>query len=51
MEGLSYPLDDEYLVLGLYLPYCLAVEVIEGNLTRCQRAPESAEQSPACRRD
>jgi hypothetical protein len=42
-------LDDKHLVLCLYLPHHVCIEAIfvEGNLTRCQRAFESAEQSAA----
>ena len=43
-----YPLQDENLVLCFYLSYRISVEVIGGNLTRCQRAPEGTEQSTAC---
>ena len=43
-----YPLEDENLVLCFYLPYRVGVEVIEGNLTRCQRAPKGTEQSTSC---
>ena len=48
VECLLYPLEDENLVLCFYLPYCVSVEVIEGNLTRCQRAPKGTKQSTAC---
>ncbi len=47
VEYLPYALEDENLVLRLYLPHGVGVEVIEGDLTRCQRAPEGAEQSAA----
>jgi hypothetical protein len=50
-KHLPDPLEDENLPLGLYLPHRLGVEVMEGNPTRCQRAPKGAEQSPAGRRD
>jgi hypothetical protein len=46
---LLYPLEDENLVLRYYLPYRVSVEVIEGDLTRCQRASKGTEQSTACR--
>ena len=46
MESLLYPLDNEDFALGLYLPHRVGAEIFEGNLTRCQRAPEGAEQSP-----
>ncbi len=49
MERLLYPLEDKDLVLCYYLPYRVSVEVMEGNLTRCQRAPKGTEQSTACR--
>ena len=42
MECLLDPLDYEYLIFCLNLSYRVGVEVFEGNLTRCQRAPESA---------
>jgi hypothetical protein len=51
VEDLPDPPEDENLVLRLYLPQRLSVEVIEGNPTRCQRASKGAEQSPAGRRD
>jgi hypothetical protein len=40
VKGLLNPLDHENLVLRLYLPDRVGVEtvLIEGNLTRCQRA-------------
>jgi hypothetical protein len=40
MEGLLDPLDYEYVVFRLYLPDRVGVKtiLIEGNLTRCQRA-------------
>lgn len=44
-----YPLDDEDLALGLYLPDRVGVKVLERYLTRCQRAGEGAEQSAAGR--
>ena len=49
VEGLLDPLDDEYLLLGLYLPHRVGVEAVERNLTRYQRAPKGAQQSPARR--
>ncbi len=51
MEGLLDPLDDEYLIFRLNLPYGVGVETFKGNLTRCQRAPEGAKQSTAGGRD
>ncbi len=50
MEGNSDALNYEYLTLGLYLPGGIGVEVVEGNVTRCQRASEGPEQSAAGRR-
>ena len=47
MKSLFDPLDDEYLVLRLYLPHRVGVEVLEGNVTCYQRAPKGAEQSAA----
>jgi hypothetical protein len=47
VEVLPDPLHDQYFALRLYLPYRVGVEVLEGNSTRCQRAPEGAEQSAA----
>ena len=40
MEGLLDPLEHEHLILSLYLPNGTGVEavLVEGNLTRCQRA-------------
>ncbi len=48
-KGDRDPLDHEYLSFGLYLPDGVGVEaiLIEGDLTRRQRAGKSAEQSPA----
>ena len=46
MESLLYPLDNEDFAFGLYLPHRVGVEIVKRNLTRCQRAPEGAEQSP-----
>ena len=46
VESLFDPLENKHLVRCLYLPHRVGVEVLEGNLTRCQRAPEGAEQSP-----
>jgi hypothetical protein len=45
------PLDHQHLVLGLYLPDGVGVEalLVEGKLTRCQRAGKGAEQSAAGR--
>ena len=51
VEDLLYPSDNEDLVLRLYLSQRVAVEILEGNLTRCQRASKGAEQSPTRRRD
>ena len=51
VESLLDPLDHQHLVLGLYLPHRLGVEVLEGNLTRCQRASKGPEQSPSGRGD
>jgi hypothetical protein len=51
VEGLFDPLYDQDLPLRLYLPHGLPDEVIEIHLTRCQRAPEGAEQSAAGRGD
>ncbi|HVF00840.1 MAG TPA: hypothetical protein VNA27_05800 [Rubrobacteraceae bacterium] len=51
MEGNFDALNDEYFTLGLYLPDRIGVEIIEGNLTRCQRAGKSAEQSATRRSD
>ena len=51
VEGLLDSLNDEYLLLGLYLPYRVGVEAVEGNLTRYQRAPKGAKQSAARRSD
>ena len=53
VEGLLDPLYHEYLVFRLYLPDRVGVEtvLIEGNLTRCQRACEGAQQSATSRRD
>ncbi len=48
MEGLLDPLDDEYLIFRLNLPYGVGVETFKGNLTRCQRAPKGTEQSTSC---
>ncbi len=47
------PLNNEHLVLGLYLPNGLGIETIlvERNVTRRQRAGEGAKQSPTGRRD
>jgi hypothetical protein len=47
VEDLPDPPQDENLLLRLYLPHRIGVEVIEGDPTRCQRAPKGAEQSPA----
>jgi hypothetical protein len=47
VESLLDPPEDENLLLRLYLPHRVGVEVLEGNLTRCQRASKGAEQSPA----
>jgi hypothetical protein len=46
VESLFDPPKNKHLVLRLYLPHRVGVEVLEGNLTRYQRAPEGAEQSP-----
>ena len=51
VEGDVDALNYEYLTLGLYLPGGIGVEVIEGNVTRCQRASEGPKQSAAGRRD
>jgi hypothetical protein len=53
VESCSDPLEHEHLVLGLYLPDGIGIEavLIEGNLTRCQRAGKGAEQSATGRRD
>jgi hypothetical protein len=51
MESLLDPPHHQTLVLRLYLPYGVGIEVVEGNLTRCQRTPEGAERSAAGRRD
>jgi hypothetical protein len=51
VEGDVDALNYEYLTLGLYLPGGIGVEVVEGNVTRCQRASEGPEQSAAGRRD
>ncbi len=48
VEGGRDPLDDEHLVIGLYLPHRVGVEPVEGNLTRYQRASKGSEQSPTC---
>jgi hypothetical protein len=47
------PLKYEDLVLRLYLTDGIGVEtlLLEGNLTRCQRASEGAQQSATGRRD
>jgi len=47
------PLEYEDLVLRLYLTDGIGVEtlLLEGNVTRCQRASEGAEKSAASRRD
>ena len=50
-ECLLDPLHHQNPFLSLYLPHRVGVEVIEGNPTRFQRAPKSAEQSAACSRD
>ncbi len=48
MECLLDPLEYENLVLCLYLTDSIGIEtlLLEGNLTRCQRASKGAEQSP-----
>jgi hypothetical protein len=51
VEGLLYPLENEDFVFCLYLPYCVGVEVLKRNLTRCQRASKGAKQSAARRGD
>lgn len=53
MEDLFDPLEYENLVLRLYLANGIGVEtvLVEGNLTRCQRASEGAQQSPTSRCD
>ena len=51
VEGNVDALNYEYLTLGLYLPGGIGVEVIEGNVTRCQRASEGPKQSAAGHRD
>ena len=47
------PLEYEDLVLRLYFTDGIGVEalLLEGNLTRCQRASEGAQQSATSRRD
>ncbi len=47
VEDLPDPLYDEDLALRLHLPDGVGVEILEGDLARCQRAPEGAEQSTA----
>lgn len=52
VKGLPDPLDHQHLVLGLYLLHGVGVEalLVEGNVTRCQRASEGPKQSAAgCR--
>jgi hypothetical protein len=51
MESLLDPLKYEDLVLRLYLTDGIGVEalLLEGNLTRCQRASEGTEQSATSR--
>jgi hypothetical protein len=53
MECLLDPLEYEDLVLCLYLTDSIGIEtlLLEGNLTRCQRASKGAEQSPTRRCD
>ena len=47
MEGSLYALYYEYFTLSFYLPSGVGVEVVDGDLTRRQRAGKSAEQSAA----
>jgi hypothetical protein len=51
MEGLLDPLKYENLLLCFYLTDCIGVETVllEGNLTRCQRASKGTEQSATSR--
>ena len=42
MERLLDPLDYKYLIFCLNLPYRVCVEILKGNVTRCQRAPKGA---------
>jgi hypothetical protein len=53
MESLLDPLEYENLVLCLYLADSISIEtlLLEGNLTRCQRASKGTEQSPTRRCD
>ena len=53
VKGNCNAFNYEYLTLGFYLPDRVGVEAIlvEGNLTRCQRAPKGTEQSPASGRN
>jgi hypothetical protein len=48
MESLLDPLEYENLILCLYLADSIGIVtlLLEGNLTRCQRASKGAEQSP-----
>jgi hypothetical protein len=45
MQSDRYPLNHKHPILRLYLPYHVCIEpiLVEGNLTRCQRAFEGAE--------
>jgi hypothetical protein len=49
MESLLDPLEHEHFIFRLYLSNRVSVEAlpVKGNLTRCQRAGEGAEQSAA----
>jgi hypothetical protein len=40
MECLLDPLDYKYLIFCLNLPYRVGVEILKGNVTRCQRTSE-----------
>jgi hypothetical protein len=53
MQSLLDPLEYENLVLCFYLADSIGIEtlLLEGNLTRCQRASEGTEQSPTRRSD
>jgi hypothetical protein len=53
VDGVRDPLEHKHVVFCLYLPDGVSVEavLVKGNLTRCQRARESAQQSATCRRD
>jgi hypothetical protein len=53
MESLLDPLEYKNLVFCLYLADSIGIEtlLLEGNLTRCQRASKGTEQSPTRRSD